>query len=402
VALSGGIDSSLVYAGALNANPDVRGLTVQFDDPRYDEATAAQAFARHLSGRQLNIRVDAAFNRETLDRLLLHFDQPFADSSAIPVYYLTKGTQQFTRVLIGGDGGDELFNGYASLASLPTARRVGQAGVGGIVARLLAIGSTLSGDDTRRTLARAGDLFTDKPADMLFDWLSWLPRHTRHDGRTAFLYPQDDGLQVYHSVFRKQEPRSFEARLVFEHFTKLLLSDYLRKTDMMSMLNSIEYRVPLLDEDLVGFALSIPFRQKSSLRSHKRILRALHQRTFPPESSQAPKRGFSIPLKDHLTADDLRHMQELVLGSGSICRSFVRSDYLQFVFDVATGKRQGSRQLSPAGTFQRALLFYSLELWYQRHASRSQSVAAPRQPVWAMSAAGTADRSSRVPFFSSN
>lgn len=365
VALSGGIDSSLVYAHATRANANIRALTVRFDDQEYDEAGVAELYGRHLSGRQLTLSVDADFCLERLNQLLLHFDQPFADSSAVPVYYLTKATRQHTKVLLGGDGGDELFNGYASLASLPYVYRARQLGCAPVLGGLLAIARQFSDGERARTLTRAGALLSGEPTAMLFDWLSWFPRHTRLEQRSPFLYPPDAGLALYREAFKDSEPASFTGRLVFEHFTKLLLSDYLRKTDMMSMLNGVEYRVPLLDEDLVQFALSIPFGQKSSLRQHKKFLRYLHEQLFPAETSRAPKRGFSIPLDVYLAPTDLAKMRDLVLRRDSFVRAYVRDDYLGFVFDVATGAREGSRYLSRAGTYQRVLLFYSLELWRQ-------------------------------------
>ncbi len=372
VALSGGIDSSLVFAYAARANANIRGLTVRFNDPGYDETALAQQYARQLGATQQVISVDSDFSLETLNHLLLHFDQPFADASAIPVYYLTKAVRQHTKVLLGGDGGDELFNGYASLASLPFVHRSQQFGVAPVVRAMLMFAGRLSNDDGKRTLDRARVLFADAPSDMLFDWLSWFPRHTRFESESPFLYPADDGLTFYRATFKDEEPESFNGRLIFEHFRKLLLGDYLRKTDMMSMLNSVEYRVPLLDEDLVRFALSIPFHQKSSLRRHKKVLRYLHGRIFPAAASNAPKRGFSIPLDRHLSARDVAEMRELVLRPGSFVRSYIRSDYLRFVFDVAAGAKGAPRHLSRDGTYQRVLLFYALELWH-RYGARFDS-----------------------------
>jgi asparagine synthase (glutamine-hydrolysing) len=375
VALSGGIDSSLVYAHATRANDQIRGLTVRFNEPGFDESSIAESYARQLGGEQLVLPVDPDFGLEKLNDILLHFDQPFADSSAVPVYYLTRATRQYTKVLIGGDGGDELFNGYASLSRLPAAYRAHQSGFAKVLSRLMVLSGGMLQPDSARALDRAASVVAAEPGDMLFDWLSWLPRHTRIDGRSPFLYAEDEGARLYRQAFGDRVPRRFTARLTFEHFAGLLLSDYLRKTDMMSMLNGVEYRVPLLDEDLVRFAFSIPYGQKSSSRKPKRVLRDLHARIFPPETSTAAKRGFSIPLDKYLSADDFGAMRDLVMRPDSFVQLFIDRRYLDFVFDAVTGHNVSRRYISSAGAYQRALLFYSLELWYQ-HAREPRPVHA--------------------------
>jgi asparagine synthase (glutamine-hydrolysing) len=381
VALSGGIDSSLIYAYATSNDARIRGLTVCFSDPRYDEAGIAERYAEQLSGRQLTLPVDADFGIERLGQLFSHFDQPFADTSSVPIYYLTKATRQYTKVLLGGDGGDELFNGYASLARLPIIHRVRQLGFAPVVNRLLTLATRFANPDRRRALARAKTLVGDDSAEMLFDWLSWLPRHTRYQDQSPFRYPAGEGLAFYQELFRDVEPQSFSGRLMFEHFAKLLLGDYLRKTDMMSMLNGVEYRVPLLDEDLVRCALAIPFAQKSSWTRQKRVLRHLHRQIFSDDTSSAPKRGFEIPLDVYLPPSDVRRMRDIVCARDSFVRSYIRGEYLGFAFDAVSGVRHEPHHLSREGAFHRALLFYSLELWH-RNFMFAHAPSAGDAPRW--------------------
>ena len=376
VALSGGIDSSLIYQRAHQADADIQGLTVRFNDAQYDETAMAETFARHVNGTHYVLSVEeSGLDLSFLDDLLLHFDQPYCDSSAIPTYHLTKATRRHTKVLLGGDGGDELFAGYPSLSRLPLVHRLHRFPGGSLLGTLAAAGGRFGSDETGRTLTRAGALLRAEPGQMLFDWLSWFPRHARFRGESPFRYSPDDGFACYRRVFEDVQPGTFTAAITFEHFSKMLLSDYLRKTDMMSMLNGVEYRVPLLDEDLVRFALSIPAKQKSSFSTTKKILRHLHAQVFPPQTSQAPKHGFSIPLDNYLAPEALLRMRELVLEGGEFVKTYVREDYLKFVFDVAAGARPGRREMSREGTYQRILLFYSLELWHQRSQGRAESVA---------------------------
>ena len=140
-ALSGGIDSSLIYQRAHQEDAGIQGLTVRFNDAKYDETAMAETFARHVKGRHRVLSVEAAgFDLGFLDDLLLHFDQPYCDSSAIPTYHLTKSTRRHTKVLLGGDGGDELFAGYPSLSRLPFVHRLHRVWGGSLLGSLLAAG----------------------------------------------------------------------------------------------------------------------------------------------------------------------------------------------------------------------------------------------------------------------
>jgi asparagine synthase (glutamine-hydrolysing) len=364
VALSGGIDSSLIYAFAREHEPAIQGLTVRFADSAYDESDAARCYARHVDGRHEILDIHADFDVELLDRILLHFDQPYADSSAIPTYYLTRATRQRTKILLGGDGGDELYNGYASQTVLPYVQRLRELPAGAtLMAGVLGVGR-FAGAGVRRISHRAQMLAEQPSSHMAFDWHSWLPRNTVFRGRSPFLYDRDAGLTIYDRIFADDEPAGFEPRLAFEHFTRTLLSDYLRKTDMMSMMNGVEYRVPLLDEDVVSFALTIPFSQKSSLRHSKKILRAIHARHYPASTSRSPKRGFAIPLDKYLTADDLMHIRDILMRRGSLVRNYIRDDYIAYLLDAAFGLQDASADVSRAGIYQRILIMYSLELWH--------------------------------------
>jgi asparagine synthase (glutamine-hydrolysing) len=370
VALSGGIDSSLIYASARRHAPQINGLTMRFADTAYDESDVARVYADHVSGRHQVLDIQADFNLDLLDRILIHFDQPYADSSAIPTYYLTRAARRHTKILLGGDGGDELYNGYKSQTWLPYVQRLRDLPAGDtLMAGVLGV-SRLAGAEARRISHRAQALAENPADDMVFDWYSWLPRNTVYQCRSPFRYDRDAGLVTYQQMFAEDRPARFERRVAFEHFTRSLLSDYLRKTDMMSMMNGVEYRVPLLDEDLVSFALTIPFSQKSSIRQGKKILRHIHARTYPSATSRAPKRGFAIPLDKYWTVDDLMRMREILLRPAGLAKSYIREEYISYLLDAALGLQSASSHVSRAGVYQRLLILYALELWHINSSSR--------------------------------
>ncbi|MBP9191670.1 MAG: asparagine synthase (glutamine-hydrolyzing) [Ignavibacteria bacterium] len=365
VALSGGIDSSLIYAFANRSDSDIKGLTVKFEDEEYDEGELSKVYSKTLNGKHEFVEVESELNLDTLNKILLNFDQPYADSSAVNVYFLTKATGKITKVLLGGDGGDELYNGYPSMTWLtyieklnnnPLLKSSGNA--------FLKAAEKLLNVNHKRSVKRIADLWKDDQSELLYDWHSWFPRKTMYNGNSPFLFDATSGLDNYNKIFEDQQPASFKGKVVFDYFRKQMLSDYLRKTDMMSMLNSVEYRVPLLDEDLTDLALSIPFDQKSDLRVTKKILRDIHSKIYPSDTSKAPKKGFTIPLDSSLSREDFNLIKENILSPGNFLSEYISTDYVKFLFEVLEKKRTADDEISRAGVYQRILMFYSLNLWH--------------------------------------
>jgi asparagine synthetase B (glutamine-hydrolysing) len=132
-------------------------------------------------------------------------------------------------------------------------------------------------------------------------------------------------------------------------------------------MNHVEYRVPLLDEDLVSFALSIPFWQKSNSKETKRFLRYLHAKIYPEETSKAPKHGFSIPLDVYLSKEEFARIGDAVLGKNSYVSNFIRTEYVQFLFDALEDKQDFSGHISRSAIYQRILMLYSLDLWHKNN-----------------------------------
>jgi len=364
VALSGGIDSSLIYAYANQFNKKIKGLTIRFDDDEYNEEEIAKVYSNTLKGNHELVEVDSELNLETLNKILLDFDQPYADSSAVNVFYLTRATRKVTKVLLGGDGGDELFNGYPSQTWLTYIDKLNRNKIvkkGGDV--ILDLAKAFTNTSQRRLLKRISDLWSDRPYELLYDWHSWFPRKTCYQNKSPFLFDTITGVELYRSIFKNEAPGEFKQFVVFDYFRKQMLSDYLRKTDMMSMLNGVEYRVPILDEDMVSFALTIPFEQKSSLKETKKILRTIHKKKYPSETSKAPKKGFTIPLDTSLSKDDFNFIKENLLKNGNIVHQYIKKDYVEYLFKGLDDRDSVQTEISRAGIYQRILMLYSLSLW---------------------------------------
>jgi len=365
VALSGGIDSSLIYAFANRADSDIKGLTIKFEDKEYNEGDTAKIYSDTINGNLDFVEVDSVLDLETLNKILSDFDQPYADSSAINVYYLTKAAGKLTKVLLGGDGGDELFNGYPSMTWLTYVEKFNRSNIAkksGDV--FLQMAKKFTGVSQRRMLKRISDLWTDKPHELLYDWHSWFPRKTTYENGSPFLFDASEGPETYKKIFQDKAPSEFKNYVVYDYFRKQMLSDYLRKTDMMSMLNGVEYRVPILDEDMISYALTIPFEQKSSLKVSKKILRSIHSQIFPRHTSSAAKKGFTIPLDTSLAKDDFKVIKEELLRKNNFAGEYIRKDYSEFLFRSLEDRKLAQTEISRAGVYQRILMLYSLNLWH--------------------------------------
>ena len=364
VALSGGIDSSLIYALAHDSDSDVKGLTVSFSDKEHDESETASLYANTVGGKMELIRADSSLDLHTLNCLLANFDQPYADSSAVNVFFLTRASSRITKVLVGGDGGDELFNGYPSQTWLSYLEMLSRSGIkAGVAKKILTAAASFGGSSARRIAGRLSGLWSDNPHEMLYDWHSWFPRRSLLRGDSPFLFDPDDGLKLYGRLFGEEAPAEFRNYIVFDYFRKTMLSDYLRKTDMMSMLNGVEYRVPFLDEDLTSFALSIPFNQKSGVGKTKKILRDIHSGIYPSHTSKGAKKGFTIPLDKALGKDDYSEIRSDLLGKDSMALDYIRKDYVEFLFRMLESREGSEQEISRAGVYQRILMLYSLNLW---------------------------------------
>lgn len=361
IALSGGIDSSLVYAYA-NQVRQTRGITVSQHEHEFDESIVAEKYAKHLNAPHLIVPTKIENKLELLNKLLLHFDQPYADSSFIPTYFLCKTASNYSKVLIGGDSGDEIHNGYSGFRVLPYAISLNRNRILRPLTlvilkslRLLTQGYRKRELNKLISLIGASDI-----NELLFNWNCWFPSNPKSYPLNPFLY---DSNKVY-KTFTSFHPGIKDYHAITAcYFKKRMQSDYLRKSEMMSMYNSLEFRVPMLDEDLVQYSLSIPYKQKSIRKTQKVILRKLHERVYPKELSQLKKKGFSIPLDTWLGIDNLNKIKSELEREDGIVHKFIKSDYIDILFKSLTDSKQ-HEYCSRESAYERILILYSLQLWY--------------------------------------
>jgi asparagine synthase (glutamine-hydrolysing) len=371
--LSGGIDSSLVVAAyAQSSERPITTFNVGFPDRAHDETAMALATAKRYGTNHQTVHIDEKdITAESVFKLLRHFDQPFADPSLVPTYRVACAVRQRGIICtLTGDGGDEAFGGYpefwraerlTQLASTPS----WMLATAGSIARPLAGWTRDHGRQAAKAvrLAQAGR--TDSSA-----LLAGLCSYQTEQEKEELVRPSArEGLLSGHRHFGTgygiSEIETLSGQLTGRHFEVSLPSDMLRKVDMMSMLAGIEVRVPMLDEDLVGLALSLPHHLKTDGRIGKLVLRDVARQWLPPEVASHPKHGFSIPL-DIMVRSDFHDAVSDLLGAADartaafLDRSLVKAWLRQF--RTATHGSAGGA-VSREGLYLRVLMLVALELW---------------------------------------
>jgi asparagine synthase (glutamine-hydrolysing) len=285
--LSGGVDSALVAAMAQHgASAPVKTFTIGFDDPTLDESGAAASVAAHLGTCHEELRVDARMLLDTVPLIPQIYDEPLADTSAIPTYLVAHLARPHVTVALSGDGGDELFGGYHRYflgrkmwRPIDRVPRPLRAPIG------FALGAAgFLGERVRRYGAafRARDAIAFHVAS-LFD--ETLP--IANAGMLPFVLNQPAEWPRLHDVTELQ---------MYLDFVSFLPDDILMKVDRATMAVSLESREPLLDHRIIEFAWSLPTAMKVRERSGKWILRRLLQRYVPESLIGAEKRGFGLPI----------------------------------------------------------------------------------------------------------
>ncbi|MFQ5464105.1 MAG: asparagine synthetase B family protein, partial [Phycisphaerae bacterium] len=333
--LSGGIDSGLIVAMASSLYPGtLKTITVGFEDDAFDERSVAAEVANRYgtSHTEVMVRPDVAGD---LPAIAQAYDQPYADSSAIPSYYVAKAAREQVKVVLNGDGGDEVFVGYRRyVAALYSDKVAGsdcpkmQSLWAGLASQLPASGGHRTPYAFFRRFARG------MGRDRWHRYVSWALDGMDRSARRRWLARNGQAAAVegfdprgyLASLGLSFEPGApFLRQMLAADFACVLPYDLLVKIDIACMAHGLEARSPLLDVRLVEAVAAFPERTKLSSRVTKPILRELARRYLPDHVCSARKQGFEVPLAKWLDGD-LRALSEDVLlaRSGLICDLFDR------------------------------------------------------------------------------
>jgi asparagine synthase (glutamine-hydrolysing) len=309
--LSGGVDSSTVVALMQQARlGKVRTFSIGFDIPGYDEAPFAAAVASHLGTDHTELTVTSRQALDLIPRLPDIYDEPFADSSQIPTYFVSAMTRKHVTVALSGDGGDELFAGYnryqlaerfwQALALMPRAVRSAAATALTLVRpdHWTSIAAVLP---ARLRPPQAGDKLHKMAAVLKLDSPDALYRRlVSHWEPSEIMVQAQEPPSIVTDEKIAQEFPDMLARMQFLDLVTYLPDDILTKVDRASMAVALEARVPLLDHRVVEFSWRLPRNAKVRNQTTKWILREVLYRHVPRTLIERPKMGFGIPLGDWL------------------------------------------------------------------------------------------------------
>jgi asparagine synthase (glutamine-hydrolysing) len=357
--LSGGTDSSTIVAlmSRVSSGP-VKTFSIGFTKDDFNEADYARIVARKFATdhHEMVLKPDVV---QTVGDLTSSLEEPFGDSSMLPTYYVSQMARRHVTVALSGDGGDEIFAGYDRyrihsdrrvFEYVPEwARRMYRNQVFPLLPR------TVRGRKFSYNVSLPW-------RERYVDGLSFIPAFERDaplltDDFRQVLRKSNDPQNVLLRYFAKAPARDPVSELLYVDTKTYLVADILTKVDRMSMLNSLEVRVPILDHEFVEWATSLPVEWKLRGKSQKYILRKLAERVgVPPEVLNRPKQGFALPLV-HWMRNELKEVLMILLEPRTLQRGYFEARGIRRLMnDHLCGRRESS------GRIWRLLMF---ELWHR-------------------------------------
>ena len=353
--LSGGLDSSAVVSvmAQLTSEP-VETFAIGFSEQNsFNELKYAQLVARVFgtNHREFVVRPDAV---GLLPKLVWHYDQPFADSSAIPTFLVSKLTRNHVTVALTGDGGDELFGGYDRFAAMKVAevyRKVPEP-----VRKILEFCIEGLPESTEyRSIVRRMRRFTQSAVPDLAEGYLSLVGIFERDLIQKLVIPGDrmDPLEHFETYFRDLAGLDPVDQLLHVNMRSYLPGDLLVKVDRMSMANSLEARCPFLDHELVEFAFSLPAQLKIKGLKTKYILKKSLDGLLPTEIVKRKKHGFGVPVGHWFRSSLSDFVREQLLCSQASLHAYFCRDVIQRLVDEhQSGARDHGHKLWALLTFQ--------------------------------------------------
>jgi asparagine synthase (glutamine-hydrolysing) len=364
--LSGGVDSSIIVAlmAELSSRP-VKTFSIGFEEQEFSELHFAKEVARRYGCDHTEFVVKPAM-AEVLPKLAWHYGEPYADTSALPSYYVARETRQHVTVALNGDGGDENFAGYVRYFAMKAARLLDAAprpmlAAAKAAATLLPEWNAPYGVSWRAKRFLTSALFADVPS-----------RHLR----MICYFPEEDKDALYSPEFKRRlggdihsareymnkafaacSGEDFVNQLLYVDFKTYLPECLMTKVDIATMAASLEGRSPLLDHEFVELVYPMPGHWKlKGLRGHKWIMKEAFKDKLPPMIQKRNKMGFGSPVGSWFRGPLKKFWQDTVLSEKALGRGYFNPDEVRRYWDEhQTGKREHGYRLF-------GLLM--LELWH--------------------------------------
>lgn len=289
--LSGGIDSALVSSMAAKVSDSkINTFSIGFDDPEYDESKIAEQYAEILNTTHKTTICNPTEILKLIPKLTDVYDEPFADSSALPSLLLNKVTKQYVTVALSGDGGDESFIGYEHFDSLVKNKKIMD--IPYVFRKLIAKSGILKlvGMDSHRIKNALNTKGRNDFIENIFSRKGFLLKEKRQDYMKHY-----QGYKKWSHIFL-QKAADLNIKLWLENDSNV-------KVDRASMAYSVEVRSPFLDYRVVEYARSLPMHFRYETGRQKKILRDILKEYIPEDVFNQPKRGFAVPIGDWMRTD---------------------------------------------------------------------------------------------------
>jgi len=363
--LSGGIDSTIIVGlmQKLSAEP-VRTFSIGFPVAEYDETRYARAAAERFGTLHEEFRVEPNAV-DILPKLAWYYDEPMADSSAVPTWYVSQLTRRHVTVALSGDGGDELFSGYRRYQAAWLASRFDR--LPAMVRRLLAgrYWQRLPCSSRQKSLLRQWKRFVEvlgsSPERRYVDWVAIFNESRRRQLYTdefASTLPGPDPVEFFSAALAAGDRRDPVTAVAMADLVTYLPGDLMTKVDIASMSHGLECRQPFLDHRVVELAARMPQKLKFRFGQGKRILKETFSDLIPDAIRRRGKMGFGVPL-DHWFRNELRDFaREILLDPRTGQRGYFRTEVVTQLLDD-----------HQSGRFDHSLRLWSLlilELWHRQ------------------------------------
>ena len=359
--LSGGIDSSsIVGLMSRSSSTPVNTFSIGFSDGTYNELPYARAVASLFKTNHRERQASPDLG-EMFEQLIVHLDEPFADVSLFPTYTVSQLAREHVKVVLSGDGGDELFGGYDAYQAQALAAKLGWMG-DALMPALAGVASALPPTEKKKGLVNKVKRFSagaaTAPSDLgHYRWMVYLSGRDKtrlyQSGLREALGSNDVYAPVRDALGRFSQDDALNRQL-YADLSLYLADDILVKVDRMSMATSLETRAPFLDGDLMELAFSMPGHLKIRHGERKWILKQAMKNVLPDTILNRKKEGFSIPMKNWLRRE-LQPLMRALLSRDRIARRglFDPDAVEQMMNDHVDGRENHAHTLFPLMVFER-------------------------------------------------
>lgn len=349
--LSSGVDSSYVVREVSKVAKDVKTFSVGYEEEKYSELPYAQDFSKTIGVQNISNKVSADEFFEANQAIQYYMDEPLPNPSEVPLFFLAQNARKYVKVVLSGEGADELFGGYPMYLAgmhfekyrkIPRGLRRAAASIAKKMPNFKGKNFIVRGGmEPYQRFMRSNFVFTYGDVN----------RYLKKD------YHQKDPVDYAKPYFDKVKDLDEPTQLQYVDIHTWMLFDILQKADRMSMANSLELRVPFLDKKMLELAMQIPSRYRVHGDVTKVALRGAALKQLPERTANKKKLGFPVPLNDWLRQDKYYNMVKEKFEGSVAAQFFNQQAIMKLLDDHKAGK---------AANMQRIWSVYSFILWYEQ------------------------------------